>query len=328
MKFLELRFFEPPHEEQTVSGLHESSIMQLLDMVIPMVTESVYMLDLSNGKFSFIRPHDIFLCGYSVEDALRMGYSFFPQIVCRTDLPLWEKIFEAIVQYVHDCEQKGDTVDHFSCTFRLQRKYADGSCHIPHMVYCRIKHVWHNGILRYLIGFVGNSNARETGNLRMYHKNGLTYKQYCFMSRRWKQIAIEPLTERERDILMLSQQGKSTKVIAELLCRTHHTIRNQITALFQKLEVNSMQEAIDLTNNHRMLYVPKRDITDAAQSLIESTIKQSRIKRSHDKLQRIQKHLDNGKSNRHAAMLEDVPESTIRTWIKKGILKKQSNHKQ
>ena len=43
----------------------------------------------------------------------------------------------------------------------------------------------------------------------MYNKDGLIYKEYSFVSRRWKQIELAPLTEQERVILMLAQQGKS-----------------------------------------------------------------------------------------------------------------------
>lgn len=69
----------------------------------------------------------------------------------------------------------------------------------------------------------------------------------------------ELLTERERAILMLAQQGKSSSEIADILCRGHNTIRNQIKYMFSKLKIHSMQGAIELARNSHMIY-PKRNV--------------------------------------------------------------------
>ena len=306
--------------------LTDSEFIQHLDMFASIVTESFYAVDVQLKQFCYVRPHDLFLCGYSVEDALSLLMDdFYSKIIYPADLPLWRKGLKAVLQYVNDCEQKGNDVDHFFCTIRLQRKLLSNSKPLPHMVYHRIKHVLKDNTLRWLICCVGDSTARETGNLRLYHKDGLTCKQYCMISQRWKQKTIEPLTEREKEILMLARQGNNTMEIADCLHRTHHTIRNQTKTLFQKLEVNSIQEAIDFVGNHRMLYVPGQTMTDAGKPSSEQPDKIPRTKITPDKLERIQQHLDNGKSNRHAAMLTDVSEPTIRYWIQKGALKKRSN---
>lgn len=69
----------------------------------------------------------------------------------------------------------------------------------------------------------------------------------------------ESLTERERAILMLAQQGRSSTEIGDILCKGHNTIRNQIKALFSKLKMHSMQGTIEFARNFRMIY-PIRDI--------------------------------------------------------------------
>ena len=55
------------------------------------------------------------------------------------------------------------------------------------------------------------------------------------------------LNERERILLNLSRQGLNSNEISETLCRSKHTIQNQIKALFVKLNVHSIQEAIEQT---------------------------------------------------------------------------------
>ncbi|WP_100331137.1 response regulator transcription factor [Bacillus xiapuensis] len=53
-----------------------------------------------------------------------------------------------------------------------------------------------------------------------------------------------PLTEREKEVLELVAEGKSTKAIAETLQITPGTVRNYISTIFDKLEVKNRIEAI------------------------------------------------------------------------------------
>ena len=152
-----------------------------------------------------------------------------------------------------------DVIDYFSCTFRLKHNYSFISRPLPQMIYHRMKPVWRNDELRYFICSVRSSAIKESGNLRMYNTNGLAYKEYNIKSRHWKQKTKELLTERERAILILAQQGKSSIEIATYLFRGHNTIRNQIKPLFSKLIVNSMHEAIDYACYNRMIF-PKKDM--------------------------------------------------------------------
>lgn len=62
------------------------------------------------------------------------------------------------------------------------------------------------------------------------------------------------LNERERVISVLAQQGLNTNGIAETLCRSKHTIQNQIKSLFVKLDVHSMQEAVERASHCNLLY--------------------------------------------------------------------------
>jgi len=224
-------------------------------MFSSIAAESLYVLDVPRKQFCYVNPDDLLLCGFSVEDALRLGFEFYVKIVYPEDSSLLEDIRKAVFQYLTDFEEKRDEIDYFFCTFRLQRNYSFPTPHpLPQMVYHRMKHVWEDDELRYLICSVGSSTIKEAGNLRMHNKDGLTYEQYNFTTKRWKQKTKEPLTEREKAILMLAQQGKSSREIANDLCKGQNTIRNQIKPLFSKLKVHSMQEAIEVARYHCMIY--------------------------------------------------------------------------
>lgn len=229
-------------------------LIQCLDLFSPTTRESVYVVDVPQKQFRYVKSDNLFLCGFSVKDAQELGYDFFSKIVYPADLSLWTDIGEVLLRYLKKMEKKQDEIDYFTCTFRLQRTYSFISRPLPQMVYHRIKPVWVDNELRYLICSVGSSTGKEAGNLCLHNKDGSGYDEYNFIAKCWKQKVKKTLTERERAILMLAQQGKSTEEIANDLCKGHYTIRNQIKALFFKLEVHSMQEAIELAHNYGMIY--------------------------------------------------------------------------
>jgi two-component system response regulator DesR len=56
-----------------------------------------------------------------------------------------------------------------------------------------------------------------------------------------------PLTDREKEILQLLAAGKTTKETAEELFLTTGTVRNYISGILDKLDVNNRIEAITLS---------------------------------------------------------------------------------
>ena len=242
-------------EERLIADEIDPACVYYLDILSSIVIESIYILDVQEGKICYVSPDAPFLCNYPAGEALNLGYDFYQKIIHPTDLTRWKNMHKTVLRYLKEYEEKWDEIDYISCTFRLQRKY---SFHpqpvLPQMIYHRMKPVKKDDELRYLICSVGSSTAKEAGNLRMHNKGGLTCKECNFVSRRWKPIDIEPLTEHERAILMLAQQGNSTVKIADYLCKGTSTVRNQIKPIFSKLNVHSMQEAIELASNHLMTY--------------------------------------------------------------------------
>ncbi|MBI4504760.1 MAG: response regulator transcription factor [Chloroflexi bacterium] len=55
---------------------------------------------------------------------------------------------------------------------------------------------------------------------------------------------VEPLTEREMEVLQLMAHGARNKNIASQLCITERTVKFHVAAIFQKLEAHSRTEAL------------------------------------------------------------------------------------
>jgi DNA-binding NarL/FixJ family response regulator len=279
-----------------------------------------YVWDIPQKQFCYVKSDHLFLCGYAVEEALREGWGFYSKIVYPEDLPLWVNIRKVVWRYLKDSEGKQDEIDYFSCTFRMQRTYSSLAASLPQKVYHRMDPIWEDDELRYLIGSVESSTIPKAGNLCMYSKSGLTYEAYNFSTKRWEEKNRKPLTERERAILMLAGQGKTTRDIANCLHKGYSTIHNQKERLFSKLNVHSMREAIEYARCHRLMH-SKQEQQEIERQPTEAPHKRTRVLLTEEMFQRIQQHLDNGKSMREAAKQEGITERAIRYWIAKGRLK-------
>lgn len=232
-----------------------SALIQDFELISSVYPGDCYVVDIVNEQFCHIKSDGLFLCGFSVEEALQRGIDFYTRIVYPEDLSIWANIRKTILLYLRTSDEKRDEIDYFSCTFRLQRKYSFTPHPLTQMIYLRTKPVRIDNDLHYLICTLESSTIRTSGNLLMHSKDGSSYTEYNFQTRRWKQKEKVSLTERESAILILAGQGKSSKEIANLLCKGENTVRNQMKALYAKLGVHSMQEAIEFVNNFRLIYL-------------------------------------------------------------------------
>lgn len=57
--------------------------------------ESVYVIDYSDMSFEYVSVNPLFLCGYSAEEVLQMGYEFYFRHVPEKDLELLSILNEA-----------------------------------------------------------------------------------------------------------------------------------------------------------------------------------------------------------------------------------------
>jgi DNA-binding NarL/FixJ family response regulator len=70
--------------------------------------------------------------------------------------------------------------------------------------------------------------------------------------RRTERDPLEPLTERERDVLRLLGQGRSNKEIAEALYITEGTARTYVSNILGKLELTSRTQAALFAVEHKL----------------------------------------------------------------------------
>ena len=118
----------------------------------------------------------------------------------------------------------------------------------------RLKPVFVDHQLKYGLCLFTASSVRTSGNLRIYFKKESIFREYSFIKNRWIDGYMSKLSFREREILMMTQHGFSRKETADALCVSVDTIKNTITKLFNKEDMNNMIQAEKFTIIHRLIY--------------------------------------------------------------------------
>lgn len=67
-----------------------------------------------------------------------------------------------------------------------------------------------------------------------------------------REMAVEHgITPRELEIVELILKGRSNKQIADILCIAHHTVKNHLYRLYQKMDVNNRHALVTFVFNHK-----------------------------------------------------------------------------
>ncbi len=66
-------------------------------------------------------------------------------------------------------------------------------------------------------------------------------------------VTIEPLSDREREVLVLLAQGRSNREIAEQLVITEGTVKNHVSSILGKLQAENRTQAADIARRRGLL---------------------------------------------------------------------------
>ena len=78
-------------------------------------------------------------------------------------------------------------------------------------------------------------------NRQKHPKNSLSLKNFCKM-------LIEPLTEREREVLGYILENEKRKTIAEKMCISENTVKTHTAHIFEKLGVSNRAELFEMAH--------------------------------------------------------------------------------
>ena len=101
---------------------------------------------------------------------------------------------------------------------------------------------------------VSYSMDKAPGNFYAFYKNRDVFYRYSLEGDRWLREQMINLNRREMTILELAKAGVKTKDIADLLHISKNTMRNALASIYQKLDIHSINEAINFAFDHRLIH--------------------------------------------------------------------------
>ena len=284
-----------------------------------MCMEAVYVLDFVNRGFQYVANRVFFLCGHSAEDAMSLGYDFFPKVIHSKDLALLENIHSAILKRLCSMDRP-DEINYFSFSVRIRSEAG------YQMVDHKFKPIFVNGQIRFGLCLMASSVLNVSGNLRAYYYNRLNFDEYSLKNGQWFIKTIEPLTLQEKKVLILAKQGEIGKRIADKICVEPQTVKNIKNTIYRKLHVNTITQAINVATSHHLIFQPI-PLSKRQEKEKIVTITKQRRQMTREKRERIQEELDEGKSVNSIATQMGVSECTIRYAIKTGRIIREFSRK-
>ena len=68
----------------------------ILKRFLSMFSNHFYIIDFERQNFLFTANDELFLCGHSCEEAMKLGYNFYPLIVHPADIKLLTDMYYAV----------------------------------------------------------------------------------------------------------------------------------------------------------------------------------------------------------------------------------------
>jgi DNA-binding NarL/FixJ family response regulator len=301
-------------------GATNNSCVIEMDDFSSMCVEAMYVLDFKNQCFHSVSDHNLFLCGYSKDEVMHLGYDFYSEIVHHEDLPRLIEMHQEILNCLYNPDNMNN-INYFSCTFRIKNYLQKEQKTEYLMVYQKLIPKFVAGEILYGICLLTSSVIKNTGNLRLYYKNNRRIDIYSFRSKGWTECEVEYLTEQETRILIYAKQGMALKMIAYTLGIAYKTVQKITESIYKKLNVHTMEEAIIYATTHLLVFHSHKHKIHKH----KLQAKKYKIKLRPDVLQRIQKDIDRGQSINSIAKQENVSNSAIHKAIKSGKLNKKQS---
>jgi len=230
--------------------LQQHDYMEAIKAFSRLTYESVYVIDYEKMAFEYVSENPLFLCGYSPEEVLRLGYEFYFKNVPEKDLVLLSLINEAGFDFfakLPDGEKK-----QYSITYDFHLINKDGK---PTLINHKLTPLFltGEGKMWKAMCIVSISHHQQAGNIYIYKHGTDDLWQLNIVSKIWQKSEKPKLSKREIEILQLHAQGLTINQIAEKIFVAPDTVKYYRRRIFERLEVSNMVEALSRAVNSKVI---------------------------------------------------------------------------
>lgn len=212
--------------------------------------ESIYVIDYEKMSFEYVSDNPLFLCGLSAEEVKNMGYEFYFRNVPQEDLEMLSILNEAGFDFYEKLSASEKKLYSITYDFHLINK-DNKKVLINHKLTPMI--LTAEGKLWKSLCTVSISNSKSAGNIYIYKQGSDEMWTLDTQTRTWQKSSKASLTKKEIQVLQLHAQGLTINEIAEKLCVAPDTIKYYRRRIFERLNVNTVFEALSYAVNRKII---------------------------------------------------------------------------
>jgi DNA-binding CsgD family transcriptional regulator len=212
--------------------------------------ESVYVIDYEKMGFEYVSENPLFLCGYTSEEVLAMGYEFYFKNVPESDLQLLTIINNAGFDF-YDRLPPGERLL-YSITYDFHLNSKSGK---QLLINHKLTPLFLNADQKIwkALCIVSISHQKKAGNVCIYKQGSADRWELDTTSSVWRRSPKPQLSKRELEILHFYARGFSINEIAEMIFVVPDTVKYYRRRIFERLQVSNMAEALYYAIDSKMI---------------------------------------------------------------------------
>ena len=216
----------------------------------PHITEEYsYIVDLTCNEIVYVSKGLCFLTGHNEDELLGELENLHDLLISEKDI---KKIETLRIQMHNLVATHSKLVENTFClrfNFHMRPNNKETLFHYQSVPFMRTK----DGNIWMVLCTLSPSSRKDTGYATLHCNGDKKYFYYNFASGKFIEKELPCLTENEKTVILLSAQGHTEEQIAEVMCRSHNTIKTYKRNLFHKLQVGTISEGLMFCLNYNLL---------------------------------------------------------------------------
>lgn len=230
--------------------LQQQNYLEVVKSFSRLTYESIYVIDYEKMAFEYVSENPLFLCGYTAEEVLAMGYAFYFKNVPEKDLELLTLINEAGFDFF--AKLPGQEKRQYSISYDFHLINQDGK---PVLINHRLTPLFLTSEEKMwkAMCIVSISPHKDAGHIYI-HKQGTDEAwELSVENRVWRKSEKPKLSKREIEILRLYAQGLTINQIADKIFVSSDTVKYYRRRIFERLGVSNVVEALSYAVTNKMI---------------------------------------------------------------------------
>ncbi len=211
--------------------------------------QCVYIIDYFKRDFLYVSENLAYWCGRTSDEIKDFSYRFYLEHVPEKELQMLLEINRKGFELFDEIPlaERPDYAISYEFHIRHGRKLRLVNHRLTPLVLREDGRIW-------LALCTITMSARNTpGHIILKKSGSQSYYEYSLERHKWIKKESMTLGETERDVLTLSAQGYTMNEIAAKLCKSVDAIKSYKKALFSKLGVKNIAEALSYAINYKLL---------------------------------------------------------------------------